>query len=58
VLEDWRARLISVELRKVSLVAPQFFEFLHNLGHFRQINDVCAMSAFHPIATKLLRYDK
>ena len=28
------------------------------LGHFRQINDVCAMSAFHPSATKLLRYDK
>ena len=24
------------------------------LGHFRPINDVCAMSAFHPTATKLL----
>jgi len=23
-------------------------------GHFRPINDVCAMFAFHPIATKLL----
>jgi hypothetical protein len=28
------------------------------LGHFRPINDVCAMSAFHPIATKLLHYGK
>jgi hypothetical protein len=27
-------------------------------GHFRQINDVCAMSAFRPIATKLLHYGK
>ena len=27
-------------------------------GHFRPINDVCAMSAFHPIATKLLHYGK
>ena len=27
-------------------------------GHFRPINDVCAMSAFHPIATKLLHYVK
>jgi hypothetical protein len=23
------------------------------MGHFRPINDVCAMSAFHPIETKL-----
>ncbi len=29
-----------------------------DLGHFRPINDVCAMSAFHPIATKLLHYGK
>jgi hypothetical protein len=28
------------------------------LGHFRPINDVCAMSAFHPIATELLHYGK
>ena len=28
------------------------------LGHFRPINDVCATSAFRPIATKLLHYDK
>jgi hypothetical protein len=28
------------------------------LGHFRRINDVYAMSAFHPIATKLLHYGK
>ena len=27
-------------------------------GHFRPINDVCAMSAFHPIATELLHYCK
>jgi hypothetical protein len=27
-------------------------------GHFRPINDVCALSAFHPIATKLLHYGK
>jgi hypothetical protein len=27
-------------------------------GHFRPINDVCAMSAFHSIATKLLHYGK
>jgi hypothetical protein len=27
-------------------------------GHFRPINDVCAMFAFHPIATKLLHYGK
>ena len=26
------------------------------VGHFRQINDVCAMSAFHPIATDLLHH--
>jgi hypothetical protein len=26
------------------------------LGYFRPINDVCAMCAFHPIATKLLHY--
>ena len=28
-LEDWRALLIWVELRKFILVASQFFEFLH-----------------------------
>jgi len=28
------------------------------MGHFRPINDVCAMSAFHPIATELLHYSK
>lgn len=28
------------------------------LGHFRRIDDVYAMSAFHPIATKLLHYGK
>ena len=33
VLEDWRARLIVAELRKVILIASQFFEFLHGLGH-------------------------
>ena len=27
-------------------------------GHFRPINDVCAMSVFHPIPTKLLHYGK
>jgi hypothetical protein len=27
-------------------------------GNFRPINDVGAMSAFHPIATKLLHYGK
>jgi hypothetical protein len=27
VLEDWRVRLISAELRKVILVASQFFDF-------------------------------
>jgi hypothetical protein len=27
-------------------------------GHFRPINDVCATSAFHRIATKLLHYSK
>ena len=32
MLEDWRARLISVELRKVILVASQFFEFSAYLG--------------------------
>jgi len=58
VLEDWRARLILAELRKVILVASQFFEFLHSLGHFRPIDDVCAMSAFPPIATELLHYGK
>ena len=35
-LEDPRARLILVELRKVILVASQFFEFLHSLGHSRR----------------------
>ncbi len=28
------------------------------VGHFRPINDVCVMSAFHPIATKSLHYGK
>jgi hypothetical protein len=28
------------------------------VGHFRPIDDVCAMSVFHPIATKLLHYRK
>jgi len=28
------------------------------MGHFRPINDVCAMSAFHAIATELLHYGK
>jgi hypothetical protein len=28
------------------------------LGHFRPSHGVCAMSAFHPIATKLLHYGK
>ena len=28
------------------------------MGHFRPINDVCAMSAFHPIATELLHDGK
>ena len=30
-LEDWRALLILVDLRKFILVASQFFEFLHSL---------------------------
>jgi hypothetical protein len=34
-LVDWQARLILVELRKVILVASQFFEFLHSLGQTR-----------------------
>ena len=28
------------------------------VGHFRPIYDFCAMSAFYPIATKLLHYSK
>jgi hypothetical protein len=28
------------------------------MGHFRPIDDVCAMSAFRPIATELLHYGK
>jgi hypothetical protein len=28
------------------------------MGHFRPFNNVCVMSAFHPIATKLLHYGK
>jgi hypothetical protein len=31
---------------------------MSQLGHFRPINDVCAMSAFHPIAAELLHYGK
>ena len=33
-------------------------ELENSQGHFRPINDVCAMSAFHPIATKFLHYGK
>jgi hypothetical protein len=54
VLEDWRARLILAELRKVILVASQFFEFLHSLGHLRPFVDVDGMSALRPIATKMM----
>jgi hypothetical protein len=28
------------------------------MGHFRPIDDVCAMSAFPPIAAELLHYGK
>ena len=38
VLEDWRARLVLAESRKVILVASQLFEFLHSLGHSRPIH--------------------
>ncbi len=31
---------------------------MSRMGHFRPINDVCAISAFPSIATKLLRYGK
>jgi len=37
----------------VSIAAPMTAS-----GHFRPINDVCAMSAFHPFATELLHYGK
>jgi hypothetical protein len=30
---------------------------MSSLGHFQPIDDVCAMSAFAPIATELLRGD-
>ena len=39
-IEDWRTPLISVELRKVILVASRFFEFLHRLGHSRPMHSV------------------
>jgi hypothetical protein len=55
VLEDWRARLISVELRKVILVASQFFEFLHSLGHQRRFKDSSRASASRPIPDASLR---
>jgi hypothetical protein len=37
-----------------SVVTQQTVE----MGHFRPIDDVCAMSAFPPIATELLHYGK
>jgi hypothetical protein len=55
VLEDWRARLILAELRKVILVASQFFEFLHSLGHQRRFERKPRTSAYPPIADMLLR---
>jgi hypothetical protein len=48
VLEDWRARLILAELRKVIVVASQFFEFLHSLGQSRHFEREQATSAIHP----------
>jgi hypothetical protein len=58
VRKDSLAHSVSLDLRKTILVASQFFAFSHSLGHFRPIDDVCAMSAFHQIATKLLHYGK
>jgi hypothetical protein len=46
VLEDWRARLILAELRKVILVASQFFEFLHSLGQSLPNCDVRVASVY------------
>jgi hypothetical protein len=40
--------LILAELRKVILVASQFFEFLHSLGQSRRFRDVCLMSGSTP----------
>jgi hypothetical protein len=48
VLEDWRARLILAELRKVILVASQFFEFLHGLGHSATWRHVRLISVLAP----------
>ena len=56
--------LLVREVCKAEFDSPRekFFSLLsgflrfYSQGHFRPTNDVCAMSAFHPIATKLLHY--
>jgi hypothetical protein len=46
MLEDWRARLILAALRKVILVASQFFEFLHSLTQQAKTNGPFWKTAF------------
>jgi hypothetical protein len=55
VLEDWRARLILAELRKLILVASQFFEFLHSLGLRPTYKQHQSMSAFGGISGHSIR---
>jgi hypothetical protein len=56
MVQRWtkQAKRVPPALLRCTEVSPPTVE----LGHFRPINDICAMSAFHPIATELLHYGK
>jgi hypothetical protein len=58
VRKNSQASPISIDLRKIILFTFQFSAFLHRLGHLRQFGDVGGMSAYPPIATKMLRRDE
>jgi hypothetical protein len=50
----------SPQLQKIAIHWLDCCETPSNseMGHFQPIDDVCAKSAFHPIATELLHYGK
>ncbi len=56
--ENSQACPISIGLRKIILVASQFFEFLHSLGHQRRFERAPATSASIPIPDVLLSRSK
>jgi hypothetical protein len=55
---NWRRARKPLLLKNGQKAVEWRFASMSLVGHFRPIDDVCAMSAFPPIATELLHYGK